>query len=402
MGKSRKYILLVLVQAFILAFIFPTSIFAANTIKVGIVLPLTGPLADFGLMEQRSFDLALEEINGGGGINGSELHFIYEDDNGKPEVGRSVVEKLIDKDKVVMLGGGFSSAVTYVTADVAQQNRIPFLINTASADRITEQGWDYIFRLNPPVSAYASGLESFLAEVVKPKTAVIIHENSLYGNNAAEFFQKSCERLGIEVLLVEGYDHGTEDFQPVLTKVKELNPDLVYMVSYVTDASELMTQARQLKLSPKLFLGGAAGFTMPEFVQYAGIASDNVITANLWHQALPLPGAMDYYKQYVAKYNRDPDYHGAEAYAAAYVIKDVLQRAKSLAPDDIKQALSETRLMTLFGPVRFTFYDGKTNQNKLSSYVVQWQYSRLKLIWPKNLANAKYDYPVDWLKVWGY
>jgi branched-chain amino acid transport system substrate-binding protein len=402
MGKSRKYILLVLVEAFILAFIFPTSIFAANTIKVGIVLPLTGPLADFGLMEKQSFDLALEEINGGGGINGSKLHFIYGDDNGEPEVGRSVVQKLIDQDKVVMLGGGFSSAVTYVTADVAQQNRIPFLINTASADRITEQGWNYIFRLNPPVSAYAGGLESFLAEVVKPKTAVIIHENSLYGNKAAEFFQKTCERLGIEVLLVEAYDHGTEDFQPVLTKVKELNPDLIYMVSYVTDASELMTQARQLKLSPKLFVGGAAGFTMPEFVQYAGIASDNVITANLWHQALPLPGAMDYYKQYVAKYNRDPDYHGAEAYAAAYVIKDVLQRAKSLAPDDIKQALSETRLMTLFGPVRFTSYDGKTNQNKLSSYVVQWQYSRLKLIWPKNLANAKYVYPVDWLKVWGY
>jgi branched-chain amino acid transport system substrate-binding protein len=402
MGKSWKYILLVLVGTFILAFMFPTSTFAADTIKVGIVLPLTGPLADFGLMEKQSFDMALEEINGGGGINGTKLHFIYADDSGKPEVGRSVVEKLINKDKVVMLGGGFSSSVTNVTADVAQQNRVPFLINTASADKITEQGWNYIFRLNPPVSEYASGLESFLAEVVKPKTAVIIHENSLFGNKAAEFFQKSCERLGIEVLLVKDYDHGVEDFQPVLTKVKQLNPDIIYMVSYITDGSELMTQARQLKLSPKLFLGGAAGFTMPEFVQYAGIASDNIITANLWHQSLPLPGAMDYFNSYVAKYNRDPEYHGAEAYAAAYVIKDVLQRAKSLAPDDIKQALMDTRLLTLFGPVKFTSYDKKTNQNKLTSYVVQWQYSRLKLIWPANLANAKYVYPVDWLEVWGY
>jgi branched-chain amino acid transport system substrate-binding protein len=369
---------------------------------VGIVLPLTGPLADFGLMEKQSFDMALEEINGGGGINGTKLHFIYADDSGKPEVGRSVVEKLINKDKVVMLGGGFSSSVTNVTADVAQQNRVPFLINTASADKITEQDWDYIFRLNPPVSEYASGLESFLAAVIKPKSAVIIHEKSLFGNKAAEFFQKSCERLGIEVLLVKDYDHGVEDFQPVLTKVKQLNPDIIYMVSYITDGSELMTQARQLKLSPKLFLGGAAGFTMPEFVQYAGIASDNIITANLWHQSLPLPGAIDYFNSYMAKYNRDPEYHGAEAYAAAYVIKDVLQRAKSFAPDDIKQALMETRLLTLFGPVKFTSYDKKTNQNKLTSYVVQWQYSRLKLIWPNNLANAKYVYPVDWLEVWGY
>ena len=76
-----------------------------------------------------------------------------------------------------------------------------------------------------------------------------------------------------------------------------------------------MIEARQLKLSPKLFLGGAAGFTMPEFVQYAGIASDKIITANLWHQALPLPGAMTYFTRFVSRYKKEPDYHGAEAYA---------------------------------------------------------------------------------------
>jgi branched-chain amino acid transport system substrate-binding protein len=168
------------------------------------------------------------------------------------------------------------------------------------------------------------------------------------------------------------------------------------------DGSELMTQARQLKLTPKLFLGGAAGFTMPEFVQYAGIASDKIITANLWHQVLPLPGATTYFAKFTSRYNRNPDYHGAEAYAAAYVIKDVLQRTRSFASNDIKQALKETRLMTLFGPVRFTSYGKKINQNKLTSYVVQWQFSRLKLIWPRNLANADYVYPVDWLQEWGY
>jgi branched-chain amino acid transport system substrate-binding protein len=353
-------------------------------------------------MEKQSFDMALEEINGGGGVKGRKLDFVYEDDKGEPEVGRAVVEKLINEDKVVMLGGGFSSSVTYPQASVAQQNRVPFLINTASADQITEQGWDYIFRLNPPVSEYASGLESFLGQVVKPKTAVIIHENSLYGSNAAEFFKRSCNKLRVDVLLMESYEHGVHDFQPVLTKVKQLNPDIVYMVSYLTDASELMTQARQLKLTPKLFLGGAAGFTMPEFVQYTGIASDKIITANLWHQALPLPGAMDYYKKYVAKYNSDPDYHGAEAYSAAYVIKDVLQRTRSFRSEDIKQALSETNLRTVFGPVRFTSYGKKINQNKLTSYVVQWQFSRLKLIWPRHLANADYVFPVDWLSEWGY
>jgi branched-chain amino acid transport system substrate-binding protein len=346
--------------------------------------------------------MALEEINGGGGVKGMKLEFIMEDDTGRPEVGRSVVEKLITKDKVVMLGGGYSSSVVFAVAGVAQQNRIPFLVNTGAADKITEQGWDYVFRLNPPVSEYASGVETFLAEVVKPKDAVILHENSLFGTKGAKAFQKSCDKLGIKVLMTEGYEHGGIDFKPVLVKVKQLNPDLVYMISYIMDASLLMRQARELKLTPRLFVGGAAGFTLPEFDQNAGKAANFVVSATLWHQVLPLPGAMDYFNRFKARYNKDTEYHGAEAYAAAYVIRDVLKRAKSFSPEDIKQALSETKLMTVFGPVKFTSYDKKTNQNRLTTYVVQWQNGKLQLIWPKNLANAKYVYPVDWLQTWGY
>ena len=402
MSKGWKYTLLVLVGVALVGFTFSTSASAADTIKVGIVLPLTGPQAKFGEIEKQSFDMALEEINSSGGIKGKNLELIMEDDTGRPEVGRSVVEKLITKDKVVMLGGGYSSSVTYAVAGVAQQNNIPFLVNTGSADKITEQGWDYIFRLNPPVSEYASGVETFLAEVVKPKTAVVLHENSLFGTRGAKSFNESCEKLGIEVLMTEGYEHGGIDFKPVLIKVKEMNPDIVYMISYIMDASLLMGQARELKLTPKLFIGGAAGFTLPEFSQNAGKASEYVVSATLWHQVLPLPGAMDYFERFKARYNKDTEYHGAEAYAAAYVIKDVLERAKSFSPEDIKQALQATDLMTVFGPVKFTSYDKKTNQNRLTTYVVQWQDGHLKLIWPKDLANAKYIYPVDWLKVWGY
>jgi branched-chain amino acid transport system substrate-binding protein len=238
--------------------------------------------------------------------------------------------------------------------------------------------------------------------VVKPKTAAIIHEDSVHGRNSAEFFRKTCDKLGIQVLMAEGYEHGVKTFKPILNKVKELNPDVVFMSSYVTDGSTIMIEARQMKITPKIFLGGATGFTMPEFVQYAGVASEKVMTATLWHQALPLPGAMNYFTRFTSKYNKEPDYHGAEAYAAAYVIRDVLQRATSFAPEDIKKSLENTRLKTLFGPVRFISYGNKINQNKLTSYVVQWQFSRLKLIWPKSLANADYAYPVNWLKEWGY
>jgi branched-chain amino acid transport system substrate-binding protein len=402
MRKNVKSVFLVLVAISVFAFMLPTQAAAADTIKVGIVLPLTGSQAAFGEIEKLSFDLALEEINGAGGIKGKKLEFLMEDDTGRPEVGRSVAEKLITKDKVVMLGGGYSSSVTAGLAGVAQQNRIPFLINTGSADDITEKGFDYVFRLNPPASEYSSGVEEFLAEVVKPKSVVILYENTKFGTSSSKAFAKSCEKLGIEVMLNEGYEHAGIDYKPILIKVKQLNPDIVYMVSYVMDAALLMRQSRELRLTPKLFIGGGAGFTLPEFNENAGKAANYVVSATLWHQVLPLPGAMDYFNRFKAKYNKDTEYHGAEAYAAAYVIKDVLQRAKSFSPEDIKEAMSTTKLMTVFGPVEFTSYDKKTNQNRLTTYVVQWQNGKLQLIWPKNLANAKYVYPVDWLQTWGY
>lgn len=375
---------------------------AAETIKVGIVLPLTGDQAKFGEIEKQSFELALGEINGAGGVKGQKLDLIIEDDTGRPEVGRSVVEKLITKDKVVLVGGGYSSSVTYAVAGVCQQNQMPFLVNTGSADNITTSGWEWVFRLNPPVSEYASSVNSLLEQVIKPQGAAILYENSLFGTSGAKEFEKTCEASGIKVLLKEGYEAGGIDFKPVLVKVKERNPDIVYMISYIMDASLLMKQAKELKLTPKMFIGGAAGFTLPEFQQNAGIASEKVISATLWHEVVPYPGAMDYYKKFVAKYNKPTEYHGAEAYAAAYVIADALKRTKSFKNTDMQQALSETNMMTVFGPVKFASYGKYKNQNKLPTYVVQWQDGKLELVWPADLATKKLTYPVDWVKVWGY
>ena len=397
-----KRLPVILLSIFCIVGLMISGVSAADTVKVGIVLPLTGPQAKFGEIEKKSFDMALEEINAAGGINGKKLELVMEDDTGRPEVGRSVVEKLITKDKVVMLGGGYSSSVTFAVAGVCQQNKMPFLVNTGAADKITTSGWDYIFRLNPPVSHYADAITTLLAEKVKPKTVAILHENSLFGTKGAQSFEETCEKAGYKVLLKEGYEHGGIDFKPVLIQIKQLNPDIVYMVSYIMDASLLMKQAKELKLTPKMFIGGAAGFTLPEFAKNSGVASENVISATLWHEVLPFPGAMDYYNKFVAKFNKPTEYHGAEAYAACYVIADVLKRAKSFEAADIKQALSETDMMTVFGPVKFTNWGEMKNQNIAATYVVQWIDGKLELIWPTEHATKAFIYPVDWMKTWGY
>lgn len=373
---------------------------AQETVKVGIILPLTGGEAAFGEMERSSFELALAKINEAGGINGKKLELLFEDDTGKPDVARSAAEKLITKDKVVMLGGGYGSSETFAVAGVAQQSGIPFLVNTGSADKITEQGWDYVFRLNPPASDYPMGLESFLKDVAKPKTAAILFEDSAFGSSSSKSFAKICERLGIKVVLNEGYSKGGVDFKPLLVKVKEANPDLVYMVSYVMDAALLMNQSMELRIAPKLFVGGGAGFTLPEFEKNAGKAARMVYSATLWYQTLPYPGAMDYFNAFVAKYNKPADYHGAEAYAAAFVIADALKRAKSLSRQDIRAALAETNITTVFGPVKFTKHGKMTNQNIVPTYLVQWLEGKLELVWPESVATKHHVYPIDWEKVW--
>jgi len=401
-GDTMKKIVTILISSVCILGLAWSTAPASDTVKVGVVLPLTGSQAKFGEIEKKSFDLALEEINAAGGINGKKLELVMEDDTGRPEVGRSVVEKLISKDKVVMIGGGYSSSVTYAVAGVCQQNKMPFLVNTGSADKITTSGWDYIYRLNPPVSHYADAVTTLLAEKVKPKTVAILYENSLFGTKGAKSFEKVCDEAGYKVVLKEGYEHGGIDFKPVLIQIKQLNPDVLYMVSYIMDASLLMKQAKELKLTPKMFIGGAAGFTMPEFSENSGVAAEGVISATLWHQVLPFPGAMDYYKKFVAKYNTPTEYHGAEAYSACYVIADVLKRTKSFEAADIKQALSETDMMTVFGPVKFTTWGKMKNQNKAATYVVQWIDGKLELVWPTEHATKPFAYPVDWMKTWGY
>jgi branched-chain amino acid transport system substrate-binding protein len=385
---------LALAVAALLVFGLAGGAVAAEKLKVGVLLPLTGSQAKFGEIEKRSMEMAAEEINGKGGVNGKEIELIFEDDTGKPDVGRSAVEKLISRDKVPVITGGYSSSVTAAATPVAQQFKVPFVICTGSADDITEKGYDYVFRINPPASEYPDAVTSFLKSVAKDvKTVALLYENSAFGQSSSKSFEKLATDLGLKIVVKEGYQAGAIDFTPLLTKVKAADPDMIYMVSYVMDASLLMRQSKELAINPKLFVGGGAGFTLPEFAKSAGDASNYVYSATLWVETLPFPGAKAYFDKFAKKYGSDTEYHGVEAYSAVYVVADALKRAKAITPKDVRDALATTDVKTAFGPVKFVSYGKKTQQNKLDTYMVQWQNGDLEAVWPANVATKKYVYP---------
>ena len=390
-AKSRGLLACAVVLS---AVVLCSGAFAADTIKVGVLLPLTGAQAKFGEIEKRSFEMAAEEINAKGGGKGMKIELLFEDDTGKPDVGRSGVEKLISRENVPVLTGGYSSSVTAAAAPVAQQFKVPFVICTASADDITEKGYDYVFRVNPPASEYPNSVQSFLKGVAKDvKTVALLYENSAFGQSSSKSFEEDAKGLGLQIVVKEGYQAGAIDFKPILTKVKAANPDMIYMVSYVMDASLLMRQSKELRINPKMFVGGGAGFTLPEFAKSAGDAADGVFSATLWIETLPFPGAKEYFNKFQKKYGSETEYHGAEAYAAMYVVADALTRAKSITPKDVRDALVTTDMKTAFGPVKFVSYGKKTQQNKLDTYLVQWQKGELEAVWPKSAATKKYIYP---------
>lgn len=382
------------VAAAVVAVLFAAQAFAAEPLSLVIPLPLTGGQAKFGEIMKRSYEIAAEEINAKGGIKGGKLALSFEDSSAKPEIARAIVEKLIDSKKQPLIVGEYTSACAKAVAAVAEERKTPYVVVASAADEITRQNYKYVFRMNPPNAYYATSLMSFLTEVVKPSSMAILYESSDFGTSGAQDMAKNAEKAGIKVLLQEKYEKGSADFRPILSKVKAATPDVIYMVSYAMDASLLMKQIKELRIDAKLFAGGAAGFDIPEFVDNAKDASEYVVTATLWAPQLKFKGAKEYAAKYKAKYNDFPSYHGASAYATLYVVKDALERAKSLSSEDIRTALKGTSMETAFGPVKFVDKEGFQNQNFADTYVRQVLKGEHETIWPVSYATQKYVFPI--------
>ncbi len=342
-------------------------------IKVGIITSQSGSHAKFGEAQMRGYELAVEEINAAGGILGCEVELVVEDDASEAANAQVAVEKLATEVNVPIIVGAYSSAATFPASGVAEEYEVPFLVPTAATDSITAQGYKWVFRICAPSAVYAGTVLDFAEAVGKPATLAIIYENTTFGSSTAEAAQADAETRGIQIVAYEAYEAGSPDYKPTLTRVKDANPDAIFFVSYLADATLLMRQCEELDLNPKLYLAGGAGFSLPEFPEQAGENAEYTTSVTQWTPDVDWPGAAQFTQKFTDKYGLAPQYHSAETYAALYVVKDALERAGSLDRTAIRDALKATDTNTIFGPIKFD-EKGQNTHPMLVTQVLQGEF----------------------------
>ena len=348
-----------------------------DPVTVGVITSLTGRFAEFGEQHQAGFNVALEDINAAGGVNGRPVEIDLQDDTSEASVALSAAEGLLQEGVPLTLGA-YSSSITNPLGQYFTREGSPFLVFTSSDDAITRPGSEWVYRLNQPATAYAAVLFDVFDNVNAEgegtlQTIALIHGNGNFETAVADAAVEFAEERGYEIVERESYDRGVTDFRPVLNRFAAADPDVVFMVSYAEDSVGIMRQANEVNLSPEMFAGGAAGFALPNFIEGAGDAANYVVTATAWTEAVPYEGAQGLYERLREELGKEPSYHAAQAYAGLIAAADALRRAEEMTPAGVQAALENTDLSTTYGPIRFDDFNGYTNQNPLNMIAQQVQ-----------------------------
>ncbi len=350
---------------------------AQDTIKIGVITSLTGRFAEFGEQHQAGIQAALEDVNAAGGVNGATLEVVYQDDTSEVNAALAAAETLVSQNLPLVMGA-YSSSITNPLAQYFTRQQRPFLVFTSGDDAITRPGSDWVFRINQPSYAYGTVLFGVFDALNAQhgdgyiKTIATIHGNGAFEVSVADAVDELAAEHGYTVVARQDYDQTGADFRPILNRFKGLNADVVFMVSYAADSVALMRQIAEVGLDAKVFAGGAAGFALPNFIEGSGPAADYVFTATMWTKDVPYPGAQELNDRLAAILGRTPSYHAAQAYASIITAADVLSRAASFSPADMRAALLATDMPdTVYGPINFSDYAGYKNQAGLPAVAEQ-------------------------------
>lgn len=366
-----------------------SPVWAADSIKIGAVLPMTGNSAVFGEKFRQAYTMAIEEINEQGGVKGKRLELVIEDSQERPQVGKTATEKLVSDKGVLVLTGGRSSGVTLVEAQVAEENRIPYLIDHGSSDLATRSGYEYVFRMNPTSGMYPATLLKYFDDN-PPKKVVHLNVDNAFGEALYDYGLKDyIKEAGLNYTAIK-YKAGELDLKPIMVRANNLNPDVVIMTAGDdNDATQLIKAAKEAGLSPELFVGTGAGHSIKGFADQAGTLAETVLTAGPWHGDRSQDAYQSFYKEFSERFGHKPGEHEVEGYAAIYVLADALERATELTRESVREALKETDLNTIFGQVKFESFDGYTNQNRARTDLSQWIDGEMYTVYPKESAERE-------------
>ena len=331
-------------------------------IPIGVVLPLTGALAaPYDLPMQRGFELAREEINNSGQLGDAKITFITEDDRGTVEDAVEAYNKLIHQGGVFVILGPANSSQVQEAFPIAQQNRVVAISSLSSASGLSAIG-DFNFRISLTTDVLVpTGIQITQEKLRYTKVATIYDDADLYSTDSNKVVREALTANGIEILTTETYQTGEIDFSTQSTRIKESNPDAIFISALAPEMIKIMIQGRQLGIPTSV------PFIVPDLtgdeVAAAGDAAEGAITFTSWTSTADTSGNQAFVQNYQSKYGAEPNPWAAQSYAALYILAEAIANAQSTDATAIRDALANTKNFDTvlgefsFNPVGDAVYD---------------------------------------------
>ncbi len=348
---------------------------AQAQIKMGVAGPITGPNAAFGAQLKNGVEQAVEDINAAGGINGQKIQLSIGDDVSDPKQGVSVANKFAGEG-VKMVVGHFNSGVSIPASDVYNESGIIQITPASTNPRFTDRKMWNTFRTCGRDDQQGAVAGAYLSSNFKGKKVAVIHDKTPYGKGLADETQKAMNAKGLKEVVYEGINPGEKDYSALVSKLKQAQVDVVYFGGLHTEAGLIIRQMRDQGLNAPLMSGD--GIVSAEFVSIAGPGAEGTLMT-FSPDPRKNPNAQEVVKKFRAK-NYEPEAYTLYSYAAVEVLKQAAERAKSLDPKKIAEAMhSGQPFKTVIGELSF---DKKGDITRPDYVVYAW----------KKGADGKIDY----------
>lgn len=349
----------------------------SDTIKIGVIAPLSGDSASAGQDILDSSKVAAKEINDAGGIDGKMIEIVEADDACSPQQGATAAQKLVNSD-VVAVAGGYCSGAAIPAAPIFGRVSVPFVIDAATNPVLTDDGDGKVFRTCGRDDRQGVFAADFIANELKATKAAILHDNTTYAKGLAEATSASLEETGsTEVTYLDALSPGQADYTPVLTKIASTNPDVLYFTGYYAESGLLIKQAKQLGLTFQIMGGDAT--TDATALTTAGAAAEGYIATTA-----PLPNALPSAEDFVAAYKEEtggtePGPFSVYQYDAVKVIAAAIDAADSTDPADITKALHDLKgFEGVTGPISFDDKGDRVVLNYITAIVKEGKFVSYK------------------------